>query len=175
MERLTYWNCKEKGSALPVSINGDGDVVGLETLCAKLAAYEDTELEPDLVQHLAELYSNPSPNWLADRQELATYRALGPIAHLRELVEAEREGTIPPCGVGDTVWTNTCILGCARKKKKPYQCKVIFVGLCDDGEGYINVAFKDDRTYQFSFADIGKTVFFTRAEAETALEAHNEQ
>ena len=43
MDRLTYWNNKEKNSALPMAINDDGDTVDLETPCAKLAAYEDAE------------------------------------------------------------------------------------------------------------------------------------
>jgi hypothetical protein len=43
MKRLTYWNNKEAGSALPVTVNDTGDTVGLETLCAKLAYYEDAD------------------------------------------------------------------------------------------------------------------------------------
>lgn len=52
MDRLTYWNCNEKGSALPVAIVDDGDVVDLETICAKLAAYEDTDLTPEEIEEL---------------------------------------------------------------------------------------------------------------------------
>ena len=40
-ERLTYWNDKEKKSALPKCINDFGDVVDLEDLCYKLACFED--------------------------------------------------------------------------------------------------------------------------------------
>lgn len=40
-ERLTYWNDKEKKSALPKCINDFGDVVDLEDLCYKLACLED--------------------------------------------------------------------------------------------------------------------------------------
>lgn len=40
-ERLTYWNDKEKKSALPKCINDFGDVIDLEDLCYKLACLED--------------------------------------------------------------------------------------------------------------------------------------
>lgn len=40
-ERLTYWNDKEKKSALPKCINDFGDVVDLEDLCYKIACLED--------------------------------------------------------------------------------------------------------------------------------------
>lgn len=43
MGRLTYWNNKEKGSALPLAIDDAGNTYDLETICAKLAEYEDAE------------------------------------------------------------------------------------------------------------------------------------
>lgn len=44
MSRLTYWNDKSKGSALPMPIpDSMCEVVSLEDICAKLAAYEDAE------------------------------------------------------------------------------------------------------------------------------------
>lgn len=49
MKRLTFWNCKEKNSALPVSTNEIGDTVALEDICAKLATYEDAEEQGRLV------------------------------------------------------------------------------------------------------------------------------
>ena len=65
-----------------------------EDIAKHLAAYEETDLEPDLVQFLAKLYRNPSPNRLADRRELALYRALGAVEKLTALVEAKKEGRL---------------------------------------------------------------------------------
>ncbi len=79
MERLTYWNCREKDSALPVAINDDGDTVDLETLCSKLAAYEDTGLTPGEVAVVAEMFSGDP---------------YIPISRIAELVKADRVGRL---------------------------------------------------------------------------------
>lgn len=49
MERLTHWNCKDKGSALPKQINDLGDTYSIEDVCAKLAVYEDAEESGHLI------------------------------------------------------------------------------------------------------------------------------
>lgn len=104
MERLTYWNCKEKGSALPVSINEDGDTVDLETLCARLAAYEDTGLEPEEIDQICRAAKTMMFETVADFvrysianfEALQAYRALGTVEELAALVKARDEG---PCGL----------------------------------------------------------------------------
>lgn len=101
MDRLTYWNCKEKGSALPVGIGDDGDVVDLETICAKLAAYEDIGLEPEYLTELVKICRN---NQTTDLQEtLKEIKSLGNLDRLRELSEADRDGrcVVLPCKVGE--------------------------------------------------------------------------
>lgn len=88
MERYTYFENKKWRVRV-----GDTEYSG--PWVDRLAAYEEIELEPDLVQFLAKLYNNPSPNWLADRRELAVYRAKIPFARLDEaaaLVKARDEG-----------------------------------------------------------------------------------
>lgn len=51
-ERLTYWNNKEKGSALPISIDDAGNTYDLEEVCCKLAKYEDTGLSPEEIEEM---------------------------------------------------------------------------------------------------------------------------
>lgn len=95
----------------------------------------------------------------------------------RELAQAKKEGrpVVPPCDVGDVVWTNFSMSGWYfREKDRPYSAKVVFIGLNDSDDmagGFINVSYeKNNGMMQFSFSDIGKTVFLTREAAEAALE-----
>lgn len=97
---------------------------------------------------------------------------------MRELVQAENTGRLVelPCNVGDMVWTNFAMSGWYFKSnEKPYSAKVVFVGVnhADEmGGGFINVVYeKHNNMMQFLFSDFGKTVFLSRAEAESALEA----
>lgn len=114
------------------------------------------------------------------KERLAAYEDLGSVDHLRELVQAEKAGRLEvlPCKVGDTVWTNLGMSGWYfRDKDKPYIAKVVFVGLNNSkemGGGLFNVVYvKGEHMLQFRFADIGKTVFLTREEAEAALKGEN--
>src|SRR5574344_472598 len=96
MERLVYWNNKEKGSALPIAIDDDGDVVDLETICAELARYQDTGLEPDDVRRLQK-------DWTG---LILRLDEMGGMPHLNGLLAAEQDGRllVLPCKVGDTVY-----------------------------------------------------------------------
>ena len=65
----------------------------------RLAAYEDTGLEPKEIQAIAGIASencaktaDAIDKLLQDDAELESYRDLGPIDHLRELVQADQEG-----------------------------------------------------------------------------------
>lgn len=98
------------------------------------------------------------------------------IDKLARYEDAEEQGRliVLPCKVGDTVWTNLAWTGWyLRENKKPYAANVVFIGLNDSekmGYGIINVSYnKGKHMMQFSFADIGKTVFLTREEAKAAL------
>ena len=90
MERLTYF----EGGKWCLRI-GDTEYSGPEV--DRLAAYEDTGMEPDDIESLKII---PATN------ELMAYRALGPIGHLRGLVEEERDGrgVVLPCRIGDTAF-----------------------------------------------------------------------
>ena len=74
-----------------------------------------------------------------------------------------------PCMVGDAIYTNISMQGWYfRKGNRPYEAKVVFIGI-NGADNFINVDFGNGRMLQFKFSDIGKTVFFTREEAEAAL------
>jgi len=88
---------------------------------------------------------------------------------LREICDAERDGrcVVLLCKVGDTVWAEAAI-GPFGNPLMPYEVKEIaFECFGDFG----------DATCWFTFdkADLGKTVFLTRAEAEAALRKEQEK
>ena len=123
----------------------DGTATPIKHLCAK------TDLE------------------ILDR--LAAYEDIGTIDHLRELVQAEKDGrlVVLPCRVGDTVWANISIHGDRyRRSDRPYPVKVVFVGI-GDGSSYFHVQYTNGRVFPLDFDQVGKTVFLTREEAEEAL------
>jgi hypothetical protein len=88
--------------------------------------------------------------------------------------EEEKSGAIVrlPVKLGDTVYTSCCMSGWYfRAKDAPYSAKVVFIGLNNSeeyGGGLFNVELGRGYMLQFSFSDIGKTVFLTREEAEAA-------
>ena len=132
----------------------------------RLKAYEDTGLEPEEIKAP---FTESTVIKLA-AQALET----GP-SRLRELTKADKDGrlVVLPCKVGDTVWVtgrdnvpremkleapdvrtvctdedNLCMSTCNRKP-----------------DGFCAYRLRNDG------ADIGKSVFLTREEAEKALEA----
>ena len=136
-----------------------------EAAWSRLAAYEDTGMTPVEVSTLVK-------NW----NDLCTIvRECGGVSRVRVLSEAGRAGrlVVLPCKVGDTLWVtgrdnvpqemeleapdiravctdedNLCMSTCNRKP-----------------DGFCAYRLRNDG------ADIGKTVFLTREEAEKALEA----
>ena len=135
-------------------------------ICNRLAAYEDTGLTP---QEVHSMYGE----WCAMMSVLNSIG--GGYTHLHKLAEADKDGrlVVLPCKVGDTVWVtgrdnvpremeleapdiravctdedNLCMSTCNRKP-----------------DGFCAYRLRNDG------ADIGKTVFLTREEAEKALEA----
>ena len=96
------------------------------------------------------------------------------IDRLKELAEADKDGrlVVLPCKVGDTLWV-------ARNPwtgellKKPLDAYVNGMKMYSHGL-YVNLLFdtrKINGTRDYEINHIGKTVFFTREEAEKALEA----
>ncbi len=133
-----------------------------QQVVARLAAYEDTGLEPEEISELLDANEvSPEAKYAInehadnlikhldalvhkDDSELKKYLALGSLDRLKELVQAERDGrlVVLPCKiVYELVWDvekeRFCISKCACKQEHIDQ--------------------------------IGKTVFLTREEAEAAL------
>ncbi len=111
----------------------------------RLAAYEDTGLEPEEIKIALD----------GATREFMAYDDLGPIDHLRELVQAEQDGrlVVLPCKVGDTVF--------AAEEKPVIPLSVVCVGV------YLEGAEGGDWEEVDNFS---KTVFLTREEAALATQ-----
>ena len=136
--------------------------------CPLLREYLDTGLTPESVEALKLSMMGKAIS------EITEFNGL-PIDRLRELAEADKDGRVVvlPCKVGNTLWVtgrdnvpremeleatdiravctdedNLCMSTCNRKP-----------------DGFCAYRLRNDG------ADIGKTVFLTREEAEKALEA----
>lgn len=134
----------------------------------RLAAYEDTRLTPERCAEFARADAEGRYIVMRDAEQEG-------VARLRELAEADKAGrlVVLPCKVGDTLWVtgrdnvpremaleapdiravctdedNLCMSTCNRKP-----------------DGFCAYRLRNDG------ADVGKTVFLTREEAEKALEA----
>lgn len=166
MERLTEKYYLGTDHYMKCSGNCDVDMdcidcPSFDRLVKRLAAYEDTGLEPESVEALKLSIMGKAIS------EIKEFSGL-PIARLRELADADKDGRVValPCKVGDTVWA---ILDGAQYARK---CVVEYATI---GRCFTVVVFHTaDRTreqYGVPAAAFGKTVFLTREEAEKALEA----
>lgn len=120
----------------------------------RLAAYEDTGLEPQDIISAVDM-----SKIACALHELNAYKDLGPIDHIRDLIKAEQDGrlVVLPCKVGDHVWAD------GREA-----IVVWFFGY--KTERYLHAQFFDNAKYtDIPFYEIGKTVFLTREEEEAAL------
>lgn len=129
----------------------------------RLAAYEDTGLEPEEV-----LPKDKADEIALKLMRLADLESLCNYTRLRELAEADKDGrvVVPPCKVGDRLYEVT-----GRKTISVYKVKAIRVELFglfiewDIVEGFVWQSLSG-----INAGEIGKTVFLTREEAEKALE-----
>lgn len=134
-----------------------------EAAWSRLAAYEDTRLEPeeiDMDHEAAEQLRHLCRNCDIDR--------------LEELADADRAGrlVVLPCKVGDTLWV-TSNPWTGKLLKKPLDACVNGMKMYSHGI-YVNLLFdtrKINGTRDYEINHIGKTVFLTHEEAEKALEA----
>ena len=161
MERLTekhylaedhYMKCSEDCNV----DMGCVDCPAFDKLIERLAAYEDTGIEPEAVEKVKLALA---AKHLVDLETLNNT----PISRLVEFAEADKDGRVVvlPCKVGDTVWR-----------------------IVRDGEPHItrdevcDMYFADDMTLcvelvggRVTFTEkFGKTVFLSRAEAERDLQ-----
>lgn len=94
MKRLTMWYdgnhaiCENEECSLSRCPFADPVCEQTQSIIDRLAAYEDTGLEPEGIEQLkGEVFG-----LRLDKRELERYRALGPIDRLRELKQADDEG-----------------------------------------------------------------------------------
>ncbi len=133
----------------------------------RLAAYEDTGLEPEEV-----LPKDKADEIALKLMRLVELENFCSYTRLRELAEADKAGrvVVTPCKVGDTVYEVT-----NRKTISEYRVKEICVELFCTFIGWDIVAgFVNKSVFGVSVDEIGKTVFLTREEAEKALEARKD-
>ena len=154
MERYTYFD----GGKWRMRV-GDAEYSGKET--ERLAAYEETGLKPEAVEHLKLASMGKA---IAEIKEFEGV----PINRLRELAQAEKEGrlVVLPCKVGDTVYIihNRAIR------------KTTVESIHQWSSGHWKLSVHTDKKYihwtgyEVHFESFGKTVFLTREAAEAALE-----
>ena len=133
-------------------------------ICERLAAYEDSDCEPEEV-----LPKDRADEIALKLMRLADLESFCSYDRLRELAEGDKAGrlVVLPCKVGDRLYEVT-----GRKTISVYKVKAIRVELFglfiewDIVEGFVWQSLAG-----INAGEIGKTVFLTREEAEKALEA----
>lgn len=179
MERLT--KRLEDGQAVFHECHGTcGTCDGATCYCIgpmvdRLAAYEDTGLEPRDVISAVDM-----AKIACALHELNAYKDLGSIEHLRELIQAEQDArlVVLPCKVGDKVRVD------ARTWGDTWNYKTVDGGKYLLGETvaiiktrkqtFIKIRVEHNVSWKrpmrrYPISAIGKTIFLTREEAEEAL------
>ena len=123
-----------------------------------------TDMGDDLLDAIAFINPDDAEGMynLRDIGEYGSDELLLEIANrLAEYEDMEEQGLLVrlPCKVGDTIYR------CGDPIKKIYEWQIAYVEVYDD-----ETVFVDDSDNTFVEADIGKTVFLTREEAEKVLE-----
>lgn len=164
MERLTYQD-KDGGIFCPWeqnSANGSYDIwdeEGLIQQINRLAAYEDTGLEPEEIRYLGDL------------REMKREIIFGVTAErLKELAEADKAGRLVVLP-SKTVWELTMDAGPDCDLKCPVDAydEALGCDLCSKAKPF---AYERPCT-QERLKGLGKTVFLTREEAEATMKEAN--
>ena len=130
-----------------------------EAAWSRLAAYEDTGLTPEEF----------AAYWVFTQDLIGDQKASEALSRIRQLAQADKDGrlVVLPCKVGDVVYGFH-----GGKTILPMVAKWIETntdGWC------IAVQYAPMAPEFYRFSDFGKTVFFTRGEAEKALEAMKDE
>ena len=154
MNRLTIRN-SDGAWDVPLR-NDDGAYIPSQEIIDRLAAYEDTGLEPDEVRGIKTAYDEVQIPY----EVVATG---ADAARVIRLLDAEDEGRllVLPCKVGDTVFS-------AFENEGVFCGKVYAISTCD-GTNWFSVRYDGGLRYDHTWDEIGKTVFFAREDAEKAL------
>ena len=178
MTRLTYQD-KDGGTFCPWernSANGSYDIwdeEGLIQQINRLAAYEDTGLEPEEIERIMDAYGRGHTLRTESAERLEIVREIK-TDRLRELAKAEQDGrlvVLPGKVVCGTViwWADSNFYA------DPIKCEVssfcIYTGPDGDLQVWMNcyVYGPTPMSKSFRMSSIGKTVFLTREEAEDAM------
>lgn len=158
MDRLTH---RLKTGEVLMATGFEGEYTKDEWICVlqeRLAAYEDTGLEPEKV-----LPKDKADEIALKLMRLADLESLCNYTRLRELAEADKDRrlVVLPCKVGDGLWTF-----CSHPVEQVYSFTVTDISTLN-GRTMLNTS----RCGVIDARDVGKTVFLTREEAEKALEA----
>lgn len=121
------------------------------TMVDRLAAYEDTGLEPEEIKDNMEMFR-------AYRHICAGHEP----EHIRDLIQAEKDGRliVLPCKVGDTVYVigESCDF-CETYLDEPERCM-----RCEKGH------YVEERGFElWMLSELNESIFLTREEAEAAL------
>lgn len=127
-----------------------------------LRAYEATGLTPEQCENAKTIVESAFSDDTSKAERI------------RELLKADKDGrlVVSPCKAGDTVWV-TSNPWTGKLLKKPLDAYVNGMKMYSHGL-YVNLLFdtrKINGTRDYEINHIGKTVFLTREEAKTALEA----
>ena len=164
MERMTEWNDEQTRHAyyprcFEEPCYGGGckikDCTFETAVCDRLAAYEDTGIEPEAVETVKLALC---AKHMVDLETLNNT----PISRLVEIAEADKEGRVIvlPCEVGHAVyWVHNSIITDCRINRIQVNRKGVFLCLKSKKS---HGAFRVDTC-------LGKTVFLTREKAEKAL------
>lgn len=134
----------------------------------RLGHYEDTVLEPEEIKvHEAVKYNAGYYHGDEDRCRWIE-KELGPIDHLRDLLQAEQDGrlVVLPCKVGDTIYYTR--EGCPIVEH--LKVRTFFVGDPTRRGKILHLHMIRTDKFDVSMDALGQTVFLTREEAEEALE-----
>ena len=134
-----------------------------EAAWSRLAAYEDSELEPEEVSALIK-------DWI---RLCMTIRECGGIDRLRELAEADKDGRLVVLPVKPVLTPILSSMLYIIEDGAIYEDALYeaVVGMSESGKTNVVYTTLSDQMI-FEQADIDKTVFLTREEAEKALEAN---
>ena len=150
----------------------------------RLAAYEDTGLEPEEINDLASVREiSPEAEYAINKHADNIIERLDKLLHqtdddarLRELAEADKDGRLVVLPVKPVLTPILSSMLYIIEDGDIYEDALYeaVVGMSENGEmNVIYTTLSDQIT--FEQADIGKTVFFTREEAKKALEAMKDE
>lgn len=135
----------------------EGGACSQRKVWERLKEYEDTERRPEEVQALNRLFDYALDESGTLQEQLALLK------RLRELAEADKDGLllVLPCRVGDTVyWLHDGKITECRAYRIQVSRKGVYITIKSTVS---HGSFREDDC-------LGKTIFFSREEAEKALE-----